>query len=71
MGTHAYITMWMEIGSPIQSLFKDVYPEHCVITVADILSFLLLGQAEGGQVLLVPGLFLLKFVRFLCREHSI
>ena len=56
-------TQWMDIDLPVQSLLKDVYPEHCITAIAYILCFLIFGQAR--LVLLVPGLFLLKFISFL------
>ena len=44
-------------SSPVESLFQDVYPEHGLVAVGDVLCLLL--SCQGALLGLVPALFLL------------
>ena len=44
-------------SSPVESLFQDVYPEHGLVAVGDILRLLL--SSQGALLGLVPALLLL------------
>ena len=50
----------LDRGSPVESLLQDVYPEHSIIAVGDVLRLLL--PREGALFGLVPALLPLELL---------
>lgn len=50
----------LHVGTPVQSLLEDVYAEHGVVAVGDVLCLLL--PCQGGLVGLVPSLLALQIL---------